>query len=69
MVLKGMKGSARRRSRSKATGRYGYDGNFDRLCVCGHRLGVHTSESPHIIDDIIDGIRVSCVGFKPRRMK
>jgi hypothetical protein len=27
-------------------GRYAYDGNYDRLCVCGHTLGVHSAGSP-----------------------
>ena len=28
-------------------GRYGYAGDQERLCVCGHKLGVHTGEAPH----------------------
>ncbi|MCS3690984.1 hypothetical protein ABIF26_006485 [Bradyrhizobium elkanii] len=27
--------------RDEATGRYSYFGNFDRMCVCGHTLGIH----------------------------
>lgn len=30
-------------TRDKATGRYA-DTKFDKLCVCGHRLGVHTAD-------------------------
>jgi hypothetical protein len=29
-------------------GTYSYDGNWDRVCVCGHTLGeFHTAETPH----------------------
>jgi len=59
----------RRQSRNKTTGRYSYDGQLERLCVCGHRLGIHTAEPPHIIDDLVDGVRVWCPGFKPRKVK
>lgn len=27
-------------------GKYAFDGDFDRLCVCGHTLGVHSAGSP-----------------------
>jgi hypothetical protein len=27
--------------RDEMSGRYSYFGNFDRLCVCGHTLGIH----------------------------
>lgn len=27
-------------------GRYEHIGNWDRLCVCGHTLGVHGADSP-----------------------
>lgn len=27
-------------------GQFAFDGNFDRLCVCGHTLGVHSAGSP-----------------------
>ncbi len=29
--------------RDPATGQYTYDGKWDRLCVCGHRLGDHVA--------------------------
>lgn len=28
-------------------GRYTFDGNLERLCVCGHTLGVHSGGAPH----------------------
>ena len=27
-------------------GRYDYEKDWDRLCVCGHTLGVHAADSP-----------------------
>ena len=27
-------------------GKYAFDGNLDRLCVCGHDLGAHSAGSP-----------------------
>lgn len=29
------------RSRDPVTGQYAFDGNSDRICTCGHRLGAH----------------------------
>lgn len=37
----------RTENRNRSTGRYSYTGNFDRLCKCGHRLGIHAGEPPH----------------------
>lgn len=28
-------------ARDQVSGQYAYEGNWDRLCVCGHRLGDH----------------------------
>jgi hypothetical protein len=28
-------------------GKYTFDGNLERLCVCGHELGNHSGEAPH----------------------
>lgn len=30
----------------EVNGQYAYDGNLDRLCVCGHTLGAHSCGSP-----------------------
>ena len=27
-------------------GRYDFEGGWDRLCICGHTLGVHSAGSP-----------------------
>lgn len=32
---------ARNKSRDVRTGQYGFEGDFERLCVCGHPLGIH----------------------------
>lgn len=32
---------AHRQFRDVHNGQFGFDGDFDRLCKCGHRLGVH----------------------------
>lgn len=39
-------GTGRRQDRAQ-DGRYTFDGNLHRLCVCGHTLGNHSSGSPH----------------------
>lgn len=31
--------------RREADGRYGFDGNWERLCVCGHTLGIHAAQN------------------------
>lgn len=33
--------------RERETGRYAFAGDQDRMCTCGHRLGVHTAEPSH----------------------
>lgn len=30
----------------ETNGQYAFDGNLDRLCVCGHDLGAHSAGSP-----------------------
>lgn len=40
--------TAKKRQQDRADdGRYTFDGNLDRLCVCGHRLGMHAGAHPH----------------------
>lgn len=31
-------------TRDKGTGRYELEGKWDRLCKCGHKLGIHAAE-------------------------
>jgi hypothetical protein len=37
----------RQQTRERDTGRYAFQGDWGRKCVCGHELGVHTAEAPH----------------------
>jgi hypothetical protein len=67
-----------RQNRERGTGRYAFDGEFDRLCECGHTLGVHTAERGRdfesgrmmqecINHDVGDGTLCNCVCFKPAK--
>lgn len=53
-------------TRERSTGRYGFDGNWERLCTCGHRLGFHTGVAPHscIASDFIK-CDCECTRFRP----
>jgi len=57
-------------------GRYTYSPRMERLCVCGHALGVHTSErvkttegtmQPCICHEFSDEGHCDCECFKPER--
>lgn len=37
----------RRQHRDDRNGRYTFDGDMSRLCVCGHPLGDHAGGAPH----------------------
>lgn len=58
-------------SRERHTGRYGFVGKFDRLCVCGQPLGLHLAEAPHpgLVD--VNGVLADsgCPRFRPARTK
>jgi hypothetical protein len=59
-------------TRDQVTGQYAFDGNFDRICTCGHRLGAHiaggfecgtnTTDHPETKD-------CKCERFRPCRKK
>lgn len=36
-----------RQNRDERDGRYTFDGDWKRMCVCGHTLGVHYFAAPH----------------------
>lgn len=62
--------------RDGATGRYSYFGGFDRLCVCGHTLGIHCAGgfdcfagSNCNIPDDPGGLRCDCQKFRLSRKK
>ena len=63
-----------KQNREVNSGRYAFDGNFDRLCTCGHTLGNHTAargrcpttgkmEQPCMID-----CGCECMCFKPAKV-
>jgi hypothetical protein len=37
----------KQQARDQETGRYTFDGDLSRLCVCGHPLGLHCAGAPH----------------------
>lgn len=57
-------------SRDSKTGKYSYEGNWDRLCVCGHSLGeYHTAEPPHPCGNNGTGlIDCDCTKFRPAKV-
>ena len=53
--------------RDQRSGRYTYS-TLDRMCVCGHALGLHTSAAPHeCIAGDFGFPPCSCRRFRPRR--
>lgn len=53
-------------------GRYTYDNDWDRLCRCGHRLGIHAAAAPHDClagthcpGDPHKGLHCKCERFRP----
>ncbi len=62
---------SRNQDREKATGRYGFEGDFDRLCVCGHRLGVHLAKAPHecVREEAGKSDGCGCVRFRVQRKR
>jgi hypothetical protein len=52
-------------------GRFTYDGDYDRLCRCGHRLGVHAGAAPHDCfnedPSVGDGCECKCQKFRPAK--
>jgi hypothetical protein len=74
-----------KRFRDQSTGRYSFWNRFERMCVCGHRLGVHTgggfdclnsdSHVPSFLGDDGkeypggDGTPCDCMKFRQSRKK
>ena len=72
-------------NREIGTGKYTFDGDMTRLCVCGHRLGVHSATriklSGKMTQDCMieelgsdcpeeyKGQKCDCELFKPKRIK
>jgi len=61
--------------REEDTGRFAYHGGWDRLCICGHTLGVHSAAKtkdyhPCFNNDYgEDGEDCDCEKFKPAKKK
>lgn len=56
--------------RDTQTGQYAFDQDFDRLCKCGHSLGVHSSGGFYCDADAIgnkepEAIGCQCERFQP----
>lgn len=49
----------KRKLRDPATGQYAYDQDWDRMCRCGHTLGVHVSGGFDCIN-AVEGDRTPC---------
>lgn len=60
---------ATRQPRERSTGRYGFDGQFDRVCTCGHTLGNHTAVAPHsCIEGDFSDVSCDCAKFRPAKV-
>lgn len=61
--------------RDQTSGEYAFDGRFDRMCVCGHALGVHTAggfdclAGTNCMDDPHPGKHCDCQKFHQSRRK
>lgn len=57
-------------SRERASGRWGFTNDYERLCVCGHALGHHTAQAPHeCIDNDFNPVDTpcQCLRFRPAK--
>lgn len=57
--------------RDPVTGQYDFDGDWDRVCVCGHRLGSHIAGGHEcIVHDCEPGAaECACPRFRQKRIK
>lgn len=66
---------AKLQSREDNSGRFTFDGDLDRLCVCGHTLGHHAGGSPHecfvgtLSRSDPNRAECNCPKFRPSRKK
>lgn len=71
----GKKGGRPVGSRNHKTGQFSYEGNYERMCICGHTLGIHAAEAPHDCFNEDTGIKgttgesCSCAKFRPKKIK
>lgn len=77
-VTRDMANDKHEQEREHGSGQYTFEGGYERLCVCGHPLGVHTaarakvdgvSQQPCMHEDLggADAEPCSCSLFKPTR--
>jgi hypothetical protein len=59
-----------KRARDPVTGQYAFDQDFERLCKCGHTLGVHIAGGFDCINSVEgDGDKCDCTKFRPLKKK
>jgi hypothetical protein len=62
-----------RQVRDSVTGQYAFDGDFARMCTCGHTLGVHAAggfdclAGTGVLDDPSPGTTCECRKFRQSR--
>lgn len=59
----------KRTHRDPVTGRYDFDGDLDRLCRCGHSLGVHASGGYYCGIDARASGQPEAIGCKCERFR
>ena len=67
----------KQQNRDDRNGRYAFDGDMSRLCVCGHTLGDHFYGAPHECatysktgnTNAPDHAPCDCQKFRPKRVK
>ncbi len=67
----------RYQNRHHSNGQFAYSGDMERMCVCGHKLGVHAAVGPHDCfagtncpdDPNPPGVFCDCQKFRPSRRK
>ncbi len=57
------------RYRDPSTGQFGYWNDFDRMCKCGHTLGVHIAGGFECGIDAVGGGEPEAVGCKCQKFR
>lgn len=66
-----MEAAKHAQNRDGRNGRYTFDGDMERLCVCGHTLGHHFGGAPHecAVSTMKPYTPCDCPKFRPSRKK
>jgi hypothetical protein len=71
-----MSDKVRYQNREPGNMRFAFDNNFERMCICGHKLGVHGPGGIECLagtnvpdDPNPPGVECECVRFKPSRKR